>query len=203
MKSVFKTICIFCFIIFLGCNSKPNKLNSTKVVSSKNDVQTIKGISLNDNQKGVWEKLTHDQLYSEGETRREISTMLVADSLTMKKVYSERVGDDEGSITLYYQQNRIICLVYRTLNAKDEKIANLVFYFDEKNDCISNSKWNKKEPMTYTYDMYWGSLIKYDVNYNKIEMDSSQKQQIIQSAKSSLDSIMQHFPEFKYSFNWK
>jgi hypothetical protein len=203
MKSIFKTICIFCLIIIIGCNRKPNRSNDQKVVNSKEDIQTIKGISSDDKLNNVGTKLTHDQLYSEGETRREVSTRLGAAPSTMKKLYSERLGNDSLSIKLSYQKNRIIAVVYRITNSRDENIAYSVFYFDENNICITNTKRNKGEHMSYDYAMYYGSLIKCDVNYNQIEIDSLQRQQIIQSAKSSLDSIMQHFPEFKYSFNWK
>jgi hypothetical protein len=203
MKSIFKAICVFPLILFVGCNNNRNQSNGTKVVSSKEDTQIIKGIGSNDKPDNVGKKLTHAQLYSEGEARREISTKLGADPSTMKKFCTERVNDDSLSIALYYQNNRIIVVVFRITNKKNEKIVNDVFYFDEKNNCISNSTWNKKELMEYTNAMYWDSLIRFDVNYNKIELNSSQKRQIIQSAKASLDSIMQHFPEFEYSFNWK
>lgn len=203
MKSIFKAICIFSLIIFVGCNNNRNQSNGAKVESSKNDVQTINGISHNDKPNSIREKLTHEKLYSEGETIRDTITKLETDSSTMKRFCTEKVGEDETKITIYYQPNRIISIVNRVNNTKNEMIANSVFYFDEKSNCISNSEWNKKEPMEYTNAMYWDSLIRFDVNYNKIELNSSQKQQIIQSTKASLDSIMQHFPEFKYSFNWK
>ena len=149
------------------------------------------------------QNLTHNELYSIGETRRDSSSRLYGDPSTPKKVFSEKSGDNIREITIKYQNSRIIAVVDRITDNQNRMINNTVFNFDKKNECISTDYWNINKPMTYTFDMYWGSLIKYDVNYDPIEMTSSEKQKIIQTTKASLDSVMLHFPEFKYSFNWK
>ena len=205
MKSTIRIVAFFCVVILIGCKDKHIQSITNKPENINIEAQPIqlKKDSSEENSKTEVNKLTHDQLYAIGETRRDSSARLYSDPSTLKKVYSEVIDEDTSIMTLRYKQNRIISVVKRIINKYNVKLYNTVFCFRKDNECISVDYWNSVEKNTYTYDMFWGTLIKYDGNYNKIDIDVSQKLQIIKSTKVSLDSIMQHFPEFKYSFNWK
>jgi hypothetical protein len=110
---------------------------------------------------------------------------------------------NEARITLYYISDRIVRIEKRIYDKDNNQLGYTMFDFNENNTCFSNTQRDYKEKMSYTNAMYWDSLIRFDVNCKIIDINASQKQQIIESTKASLDSIMQHFPEFKYSFNWK
>ena len=202
MKTAINTLFILCFFVNIGCNGKTNQSNITKDETSKDEIQPMKIVNLGSNQDINIDSLIKEQLYSVGEINRGVFAKLSSDSSTIEKLYTERLGKDSLCIKLYHQKARIIAVVYRIINSENEKIYNNAFYFDENNHCIANTIKDKDE-ITYDYLMYWGSLVKCDGNYNRMNIDSFQKQQIIESTKASLDSIMQHFPEFKYSFNWK
>ena len=150
-------------------------------------------------------KPTYQQLYSESEKRFEITGNLKHDSITKKKDYNYKLGVDgnEARITVYYISDRIVRIEKRIYDMDNNELGFSMFDFNENNACFSNTQWNNKEKMSYTNAMYWETLIRFDVHCKIIDIDGSQKQQIIQLAKASLDSIMTHFPEFKYSFNWK
>ncbi len=204
MKARFKTICFFFVVIFISFNGKIVQSQDLKAWNLKEENQISKEINTVDNQKG--RKLPFDQLnqlYSASETRIGIFSKMASEPATMKKKYSELIGKDSLTITIYYRKNRIITVVYRIINSMNEKIKNLVFYFDEKNNCISYSKREKKDLSMIITAMFGDSLIRFDANYDKFDLNNSQKQQVIQSTKITLDSIMIHFPDFKYSMNWK
>jgi|WetSurMetagenome_2_1015567.scaffolds.fasta_scaffold56913_1 hypothetical protein len=203
MKSLINTICI-CFIIaIIGCTGRKIQPDETKLADQNKESQTVRETDKDIKLENITEKLTHEKLYSEGETRREYFEKIIADPSTTKNVYQEKVGDNLISLTLYYQQNRISSIVFRILNSKNEKIFNRIFYMDEKNNCLSVSTWDKNNPMEYTSAVFGDSLIRFDGHYNIIDLDSSQKQEIVKSTRASLDSIMLHFPEFKYTFDWE
>lgn len=85
---------------------------------------------------------------------------------------------------------------------KHDSSTKIEFYSLKNNICLSFTEWGLKENMSLTYAMHWGSLIEYDVNCKLVELRPAQKKQIIQSVRISLDSIMQHFPGYIYSFKW-
>ena len=190
MESKYNIVYIILLMISFGFNSKPIQPNTPKVFDSTVKFKTIKGIITDDKPIKKSKILTHGQLYSEGETLRGIIDKLVSDSLTMKKLYSENHGDSVVTITLYFRNSRIISVVDRVSNTRKEMINNNIFDFDENNICIANTKWSKKDQMEFTNSVYWGTLIRFDVNYNQIDLTSSQKHQIIKSTKASLDSVI-------------
>jgi hypothetical protein len=150
-------------------------------------------------------KPTYQDIYSEDEKRSEVIGNLKHDPSTNKKDYNYKLGEDgnETRISLYSVKDRLVTIEKRVYDKNNNELGYSMFDFNENNVCLSNTQRDYKESMSYTNAMYWNTLIRFDVHCKIIDIGSSQKQQIIQSAKASLDSIMQHFPEFKYSFNWK
>lgn len=178
------------------------RIDFIKKVAEEERLRTEQERIKNDKQNEIINNLTREQLSSIGESRRQIFEKLLAAGAMKEKRFYMMAGS-RNSITAYYQYKRIVLVIYKTINSSDEVTATDAYYFDESNNCIYNMKWNIEDKITYTYDMHWGSLIKYDVNYKRMEIEPTQKQQIIQSARASLSTMMQHFPGFKYSFNWK
>jgi len=185
-------------ICFITYNNSCAQINNSKVqIKSKEELKGNSKSTINN------PNLSFDELYSKGEEIRGFYSKMASDPKTKTKLYDEIVNGNKVTLQLYYQKNRMYSLVYRILNEKNEKIFNCVFDFDEHNNCIANTEKLKKNSMSYTNAMYWDSLVRLDVGYNRINITEDQKQKIIQSTKLSLDSLMRHFPEFKYSINWK
>ena len=78
-----------------------------------------------------------------------------------------------------------------------------IFDFDDQNKCFLNTQRDAREKMSYSDAVYWDTLIRFDVHCKVISLTKEKKTEIIQSTKASLDSIMQNFPQFKYSIDWK
>ena len=149
------------------------------------------------------EILSNVKIYLDSKKINDFFAQIAADPAIEKKLLKENSDSIFVNTTLSFLHNQIFLLVYRTFNQKKEKTYNSIFYFDNNNNCISNTIWNIKRGVSFTYAIYWGKMVKYDVNYKRIEIEPEQRQQIINSTKASLDSLMHHFPEFKYSFDWK
>lgn len=204
MKKANQIIWLIYMVLFVSCNSGLKKANNN--ISSDPIDENTKTELINSKDSIVPEsEPTNQEIYSEEWKRDEIKAKLKYDPSTKKKNFNFKLNDNEGEvrIELYHVKDRIVTVEERIFDKDNDQLKLDVFDFTEDNDCISSTHWNKKEQMSYIYSMYWDSLIKYDVNCNQFELDVSRKQQIIESAKASLDSIMLHFPEFKYSFNWK
>ena len=142
-------------------------------------------------------------LYSEIENRRNITLSQLEDSLTIIKYFNEKISENQHKILFYYQKERIIAIISRMYNNKDEVIAYEVFYFKENNDCdwYTIRGINDEESKTYTF--LEGLVVCSDASLTPIIIKESKKRQIIQLVKTSIDSTMRHFPEFKYSLNWE
>jgi len=106
-------------------------------------------------------------------------------------------------ITLYYQNNQLIQLSKRLIGGNNNVLKLDVFNFDENIDCFSRYQWTLENKYSFYDVIYNGLVIRYDMNNKYFALSSIQKQELIQSAQSSLESLMRHFPEFKYSINWK
>lgn len=203
MKSFKFTSLMTLTLLGLGCSC-----NHLQTGTKKNEINTeqqaVKKTSIEEQRDTSNGKLTHDVLYSIGETRRDSLTRIASDSATLKKSVSEKIGNNFDLKYIQYKGERIIAVVHRIIDDQSKKkITNSVFYFDEENNCMLNIIRDSNEPMSYTYDMNWNKLIKYDVDYNVVDIDTYEKQKVINSTKASLDSIMRYFPEFRYQFNWK
>lgn len=204
MKKFNQIIWLVYMVLFISCNSGSKKANKnpagdpigentkTELIFSKDSIVPES-------------KPTHQEIYSEEWKRDEIKAKLKFDPSTKIKYFNFKINENENEvrIELYHVRDRIVTVEKRIFDKDNEQLSFSMFDFDENNKCLSNTQRDYKEDRSYIYAPYRDSLIKYDVYCNKIDINTSQKQQIIQSVKASLDSIMQHFPEFKYSFNWK
>ena len=203
MKSAIRLICLISIVMLITHNNSWSQAITSRKLGPNAEITSQMIINLEDNFKIRINDLSHEELYLKGEEIRGFFAKTSSNPPTKNKIYSEKMNHIETSINLYYQNNRVYVIVHRIVNTVGDKLFNKVFYFDYDNNCISCSEWTYKSKMTYTNAMYWDSLVRFDVDYNRIEIDPALKQQIIQSTKLSLDSLMQHFPEFKYSLNWK
>lgn len=195
-------IIILCSILSLiSCNNKNIKTNIIENVKKEKSLKNANRIGSESKTKTVIENLTNEQLYITGEARRDSSLKLISKPETLSRTFREIINEDTTITVLYYQPNKIIAINKRVIDKNNNKLLNQIFFFNN-NECISANYWNNREKITYTYDMYWNALIKYDVGYHRIQMDEIEKTHIIQSTDSLINSIMKHFPEFKYSFKW-
>lgn len=204
MKKVNQIIWLVYMVLFVSCNSGSKKANNN-LASVPIDQNTKTELIISKDSIVPEKKPTYQEIYSEEWNRDEIKAKLKFDLSTKKKNFNFKTNNNvnEVRIELYHVNDRIVTVEKRIFDKGNDQLSYSIFDFDENNKCQSNTQRDYKEDRSYIYAMFWDSLVKYDVNCNKIELNSTQKQQVIQSAKASLDSIMQHFPEFKYSFNWK
>lgn len=118
-----------------------------------------------------------------------------------KNYITKNEFNDSVNITLYHSNNSIISIMY-SIFKNSKRIKMNSFVFDEGNNCISHNQWSTEIQYSFSDVIYNGSIIRYDCNNNYIDI-TSEKTIIITATKTFLNSIMQHFPEFKYSFYWK
>ena len=122
---------------------------------------------------------------------------------TKEKSYRKNLGlNDSLIVTLYYQGKQAINIQSSTYS-NNKEVERIGFNFSEDNECISQFHWIPEKRYSFYDVLYNDTIIRFEMNNRFLPISPSQKQQVIQSAKASLDSIMQHFPEFKYSFNWE
>lgn len=195
MKNLFKTHWFIFLSVIIILNSG-SKLPSN--ISEKNHL-----VYGNDSLAPV-AKPSYQEIYYKDYKWTEMIGNLKFDPSTKVESYILKINDqgDETRIKLYHNKNRMIRIEKRIYDKTNQEMNYDMYDFDTNNACLSLTQWGLKENMSYTYAMHWGSLIKYDVNCKLIELNPAQKQQIIQSVKVTLESIMQHFPGYKYSFNW-
>ena len=191
-------------ILWVGCNSPKN--HPKKI---KDEVRNSPIVKTEEKQsKKINTNTSLSQLvYSENEKRTENIGKLKHNSSTQKKTYSfkNEITGNNNEITLYYINKRIVRIEKRIWNNKDEKVqlGYSMYDFNDKNVCIANTERNYKEKMSHTNAMFDDSLIRYDVNCKIILIDKLQKAKIISAVKNSLDSVMEHFPEFEYNLGLK
>jgi len=194
MKSLINSIFIFCLLLFGSFNNPYiQSINENNGRLEKHSIDNKKNKPIND----------YQQLYSKIEYRRDSTLNLLKDSLTLIKYHIDNLGSNERKIIFYYQQERIVAIVQRIYNNMNEILAYKVFYFEGNNNCDWYTTRNNKDLGSHTYSYLNGNIVESDFKISPIILENPQKQNIIHSSKASLDSIMQHFPEFKYSMNWK
>lgn len=128
-----------------------------------------------------------------------------SDKSTVQKSITIEKGNtsQKDEITLHYQNNQVIRVAKRLLDENENVLKLDLFDIDENNNCFSRYQLTLEKKYSFYDAIYNGSVIRYDI-YNKyFALSESQREEIIYSAKSSLDSIMKHFPEFTYSIKWK
>jgi len=204
MKKVNQIIWLVYVVLFVSCNSGSKKTNNNQNIENlKNESGKVEQVILSKDSGILEKKPTSQQIYSEIETMLAITAKLKYDPSTLIKHYNHKLGNNLMEISCYFSENRLIRIENRIFNEKEENISFMNFDFDDKNNCISNAIKKDSENESRIYAYINNYVIEYDSKLMPIVLDSSKKQQIIQLTKVSLDSTMQHFPEFKYSFNWK
>lgn len=204
MKRLNRIAWLFYITLFVSCNSGSTKADKNAVSDSIND-RTKTELIISKDSTLPESKPTHQEIYSEEWKRDETMAKLKFDPSTKIKNFNYKLNDNgyEVRIELYYINDRIVTVEKRIFDKDNDQLTLTAFDFVKDNECNSMTQWKKEDRMSYIYSMYGDSLIKYDVNGNKMSLNSLQKQKFIQSAKATLDSTMQHFQEFKYTFNWK
>lgn len=190
-------------LIIISCISPENKPNKNQEIKFNNKVDKVKtpfkseSDSLNDSNIP-----SYQQMYTETEKIYGILGKLKFSPSTEKKTHNYLENNDSISITMYYLKTRIITVEKRIYRDKTEDEF-LIYDFDENNNAITENRWKNSEKITYSNAILWDKLIRFNSKYEVFDLDEKQKQEIIRSTKASLDSIMQFFPEFKYTFNWE
>jgi len=197
-----KTICNFalliCFFLFCECSNNPNKSagnidlgnNKSLQIKTKEDSMSIKCVP------------SSQEIYSFDSKRVAIIGKLKRGPTTKISEYKSLSNDSslESRVALYYINKRIVRIESRIYDISGEEQSFSIFDFDEDNNCISNTQWSKKDLISYTFAIYNKTIIYYDVDNNLISIDESQKKQMLQNIKVSLDDIMKHFSDYNYKF---
>ena len=147
-------------------------------------------------------KPSPERLYTELETRSDSITILKHSTSTLLKNYSQVTNNLTQKIDCYYQDKRIIRVENRTY-FKTDVISFRIFDFDPSNKCIICAIKNKN---SYEIDYYLSrDNFLSESNWKSLPqiIDDEYKKELIPTLKTALDSTMAHFPEFKYSFDWK
>ena len=183
--STFLVICSF-----LGAITTDTKNLDYNCISTSDTIRSLNSKS-------------RDKLNFEIEKRRNYTLKLIDESTTTVTNIEEAVNNYHRKIILYFRSDKLIALVNRTFDQGGKIVAYKVFYFTKENKC----DWYtiRKNPDTFpkTYTLLNDLIVESDVNSTPIILENPFKKEIIRSAKLSLDSAMLHFPEFKYSFDWK
>lgn len=108
-----------------------------------------------------------------------------------------------ANVVLYYQNKRLIRVEKRIYDKSNVQTSYNMFNFNERNGCFTNAQWNAKDVKTCILTMSEYGLIYFSSDMKLIELDSNQMQKFIQETKVSLDTVMGHFKEFKYTFEIK
>lgn len=77
------------------------------------------------------------------------------------------------------------------------------YSFENDNNCCMFTVKEKGNADSQEYLSWNGLVINSNSSLQSSIIDKSTMQPILVSAKATLTTIMAHFPEFKYSFNWE
>ena len=191
-------------IPIMSCNSGSKKTNNNQSAeSSKSDSNKVVQNILGKDSLGWDKKPTTGQLYSAVETKLNIWAKTKFDSSTIVKHYKNKIGNNERDISCYFSSDRLISVENRITGEKGEDISFMMFHFDAKNNCFANYRLDNEKDTSRFYIFINNYVIEYDYKLRPFIVDSLKKQKVIRETKASLESNMQLFPEFKYSFNWK
>jgi len=122
-----------------------------------------------------------------------------------KKIRVNYPFDNTGlvvELTLYYNDNRLIRVEKYIYDQNKKQDSYSFFCFDEKNGCFCNTQWNLKDAnkRVLTMSPEYG-LVYFGSNMQLIKMKPNKMQQFLQETKDSLDALMGHFKNFKYTFD--
>ena len=201
MKLHFKFIVILCLLVYFSSYGQSRHSENGKKGSSQDNLFMHKKLGI-----GGIPNISEDNLqslYSEIEKRRDLTLSQIDDPFTSILNYDEKLGLNRRKVLVYHQQSKLIAIVNRVYGPEDKIIAYKVFYFEKSNHCDWYTIRETDDLKSSTYTYLNGPVVKSDDTLTPLMIEESQKQWISKSAKLSLDSLMRHFPEFKYSLNWK
>lgn len=198
MKKLNKIIWLICLVFIASCNSGLNKTNNNQANESmKNETIFSKDSNIQVKQP------TSGQLYSAVETKLDLWAKIKFDSSTIVKHYRNKIGENDHDISCYYSKDHLVSVENRITKKNGDDISFMMFHFDDNNNCFANYRKDNEKDTSRFYLYIDNCIIEYDYKLRPFIVDSLKKQQVIQETKSSLESNMQRFPEFKYTFNWK
>ena len=214
MRNEFMSITIIVLLICLGCNpsaaQKKEETNTKPVVENNNEVdiynRLTEGLESDASKARILPLYKTDSLRAIASVcERKVEKFYgeKRDQHTAEKtVLNERNDGLKDSISFFFQDKHVIALEKRTL-LDHKKINHEIFFFDDHNSCIGRSTHHANWSTSYRDVLFDDSLVRYDNSERILPLAETQKQQIIQEAKTSLYSLMQLFPGFEYTFNWK
>ena len=86
---------------------------------------------------------------------------------------------------------------------KQTKIWSNIFYFNNENSVKIFSKIDSNFSGEFIYELWESEYLICETSSNLKIIEGSERIEVVNSARASLDSTMAHFREFKYSFYWK
>ena len=204
MKKVNQIIWLVLLVTVISCNSSTKKLNNNGIDNSlKSSNFKMSEITSTKDSVIPEKKPTSGQIYSAIETKLDLWAKIKFDSSTIVKHYENKNGKNEHEISCYFSKDHLISVENRIISETGEDISFMMFHFDDKNICFANYRKDNEKDTSRFYAYINNYVIEYDHKLKPFIVDSLKKKQIIQETRTSLESNMQRFPEFKYSFNWK
>ncbi|MEI6138935.1 MAG: hypothetical protein WCP85_06715 [Mariniphaga sp.] len=203
MISILKTMITGCLINISLCYYSIAQTNDQQLTHLNEESKTKMGVFYTDQVSIQERKPTTGEIYSEIETIRNLGLKQLSEANTLTKKFNEKLGDNDVKITLYYQPKSLLSIVYKVYDANGKRVSHQIFDFDKDNSCRLFSNYENRQIGELTYSFWKGFLLSTDSKYNSKVLEGGDKQKIIEFAKASLDSMMLHFSEFKYSLNWK
>lgn len=151
------------------------------------------------------QKPTSEDLYALDSKMSEQLTALKYDPSTKQSKVSYAF-DNAGSVSnvvLYYRDSRLIRLEERIYDQNKAQTSYNMFSFDDKNGCFCNIQWFARDSRKCILTMSEYGLIYFGSDMKLIELDSNQMKKLVQETKDSLDALMKHFKDYKYTFEIK
>jgi len=190
MKQTPNILTVVCILLFI-CSFQSNaQIPSASL--KKDTVSTSKNV-------------TSEELYALEAKMAEKLTALKYDAAT-KQSKVEYPSDNSGSVAkvvLYYLGNRLIRLEKRIYDQTNAPLSYSMYTFNEKNACFCNTQWNQKDGKTQFLTKSDYGLIYFDSDMKLIELAPAQMDKLVQESKDSLDGVMTHFKDFKYTFEMR
>jgi len=201
MKNTLNLIAVIGLVIFAICSQGkgqvPPSENGDSVSQQKSDLKKDSA--------ATFKEPTSEDLDNLDVKMAEKLTALKYDAST-KQLKVSYGFDNTGSmvkITLYYQENRLIRIEKYIYDQSNKALSYSMFNFDENNGCFSNVQWNVKDANKLVLTTSEYGLIYFGSNMKLIKLKPNQMQKYLQETKDSLDAVMKHFKDFKYTFEIK
>jgi len=201
MKNLLNLFTVVGLLLFASCSQGKGQVPP----SENGDSASQQKSDLKKDSAPTFKEPTSEDLDNLDVKMAEKLTALKYDAST-KQLKASYAFDNTGSvakITLYYQDNRLIRIEKYIYDQSNKPASYSMFNFDENNGCFSNVQWNVKDANKRVLTMSEYGLIYFGSNMRLIKLKSNQMQKYLQETKDSLDAVMKHFKDFKYTFEIK